>query len=253
VHRDPYRVLRVPATANETEIRAAYCRLAREHHPDVNPSLRAKHHMQQINWAYTVLSNPSIRAEYDMRHGWGRSSRTYTRPHSTVRPKQSYTRPNPYQSTTRTQSKHPYAYEYQRHRWSDAFTREQAYKERSSSDGVFGGVLFLILLILFFRYLQNQSDASFDAMRYRANLSEEVDFILLDQQDRYEQAYEDYLLEQYYAERAKELSDYLWDGAEDLSLYNGDLRFDGYSSSYDDYDPVERHYDYDPAEFYDGY
>lgn len=105
-------------------------------------------------------------------------------------------------------------------------------------------MLLLILLILFSRYMQNQSDASFDARRYQASLSEEVDFIIMEQQYRYELAYEDYLLEQYYAERAEELSEYLWDGAKDLSHYSGDLKFDGYSSPYDDYDPVE---------FYNGY
>ena len=61
-----YEVLGVPKDASDKDIRAAYRRLARKYHPDVNrgdPSAESK--FKEINEAYQVLSNADSRKKYD--------------------------------------------------------------------------------------------------------------------------------------------------------------------------------------------
>jgi hypothetical protein len=53
---DPYEVLGVPRQADLREIRAAYRRLAKQYHPDVNSSPDAAQHMSRINWAYRAAA-----------------------------------------------------------------------------------------------------------------------------------------------------------------------------------------------------
>lgn len=63
---DYYKVLGVDKTAKDDDIKKAYRKLARKHHPDVNPNDRsAKEKFQQINEANEVLSDPEKRAKYD--------------------------------------------------------------------------------------------------------------------------------------------------------------------------------------------
>ena len=63
---DYYEVLAVPKNADVKEIKKAYRRLARKHHPDLHPNDdNAKKKFQQINEAHTVLSDPEKRAKYD--------------------------------------------------------------------------------------------------------------------------------------------------------------------------------------------
>lgn len=64
--RDPYEVLGVGRSANETEIKSAFRKLAALHHPDKNPGdTDAQGRFTEINHAYQILSNPQKRAAYD--------------------------------------------------------------------------------------------------------------------------------------------------------------------------------------------
>lgn len=64
--RDYYQVLGVNRNASAKEIKQAYRRLARKHHPDVNPGDKsAEAKFKEINEAYEVLSNPEKRRKYD--------------------------------------------------------------------------------------------------------------------------------------------------------------------------------------------
>lgn len=63
---DYYKVLGVSKTASQDDIRAAYRKLARKHHPDLNPNDKeANKKFQQINEANEVLSDPEKRKKYD--------------------------------------------------------------------------------------------------------------------------------------------------------------------------------------------
>jgi DnaJ domain len=67
VSDDFYGVLQVEPQAGDEAIRAAYRRLARLYHPDLNADPAAAERMRRINAAYAVLSDPSRRAAYDAR------------------------------------------------------------------------------------------------------------------------------------------------------------------------------------------
>ena len=63
---DPYQLLGVPRTATDEEIRAAYRRLAKQHHPDLNPGRRgSEDRFKQVSAAYALLSDPQKRARFD--------------------------------------------------------------------------------------------------------------------------------------------------------------------------------------------
>ncbi|HSH39362.1 MAG TPA: DnaJ domain-containing protein, partial [Chthoniobacterales bacterium] len=64
--RDYYETLGVSKTASEDEIKSAFRKLAREHHPDVaKDKATAEEKFKQINEAYEVLSDPHKREKYD--------------------------------------------------------------------------------------------------------------------------------------------------------------------------------------------
>ncbi|KAK4362181.1 hypothetical protein RND71_017422 [Anisodus tanguticus] len=62
---DYYSTLGVPKSANSKEIKAAYRRLARQYHPDVNKEPNAPEKFKKIKDAYEVLSDDKKRALYD--------------------------------------------------------------------------------------------------------------------------------------------------------------------------------------------
>jgi curved DNA-binding protein len=65
VARDYYEVLGIGRDASPDEIQAAYRRLARANHPDVNSDPAAEDRFKEVNEAYHVLSDPEMRRRYD--------------------------------------------------------------------------------------------------------------------------------------------------------------------------------------------
>jgi curved DNA-binding protein len=65
-YKDYYAVLGVPRTATQTEIKKAYRKKAREHHPDAKPGdAAAERTFKDVNEANAVLSDPDKRKQYD--------------------------------------------------------------------------------------------------------------------------------------------------------------------------------------------
>lgn len=63
--KDYYKILGVPPEADEKEIKAAYRKLARKYHPDVNADAEAESKFKEVAEAYKVLKDAEKRAEYD--------------------------------------------------------------------------------------------------------------------------------------------------------------------------------------------
>ncbi|MGH3948456.1 MAG: molecular chaperone DnaJ [Pseudonocardiaceae bacterium] len=64
--RDYYGILGIAKNATDQEIKRAYRKLARELHPDVNPSEDAQHRFGEVTTAYEVLSDPQKRKIVDL-------------------------------------------------------------------------------------------------------------------------------------------------------------------------------------------
>src|SRR5690606_3869488 len=69
---DYYKVLGIDKSATNADIKKAYRKAARKHHPDLNPNNKeAEKTFQQINEANEVLSDPKKREKYDQYgKGW---------------------------------------------------------------------------------------------------------------------------------------------------------------------------------------
>ena len=63
-YKDYYQILGLPKTATEKEIKAAYRKLARQHHPEVNAGDKtAEDKFKNVGEAYEVLSDADKRAK----------------------------------------------------------------------------------------------------------------------------------------------------------------------------------------------
>jgi DnaJ-class molecular chaperone len=66
VAKDPYKVLGVPRSASQDDLRKAYRKLAKQFHPDVNPGDdAAEENFKAITAAYDLLSDEKKRAQFD--------------------------------------------------------------------------------------------------------------------------------------------------------------------------------------------
>lgn len=77
-YKDYYNILGVSRNATEKEIKAAYRKLAREYHPDVNPGAADK--FKDINEAYEALKDPEKRKLYDSLGANWRQGQNFTPP-----------------------------------------------------------------------------------------------------------------------------------------------------------------------------
>lgn len=74
--KDFYAVLGVPKDVSEQDLKKRYRKLAREHHPDQHPGdAQAEAKFKEISEAYSVLSDPQQRAEYDQIRAMGGGAR----------------------------------------------------------------------------------------------------------------------------------------------------------------------------------
>jgi DnaJ-class molecular chaperone len=66
VAADPYQVLGVSKNASQEDIQQAYRKLAKKHHPDLNPgNKKAEERFKDIGTAYDILGDPEKRARFD--------------------------------------------------------------------------------------------------------------------------------------------------------------------------------------------
>jgi hypothetical protein len=84
--RTYYETLEIKSDASQQEIKAAYIRLARQYHPDLNNDITDSR-MIELNQIYGVLSNPEKKKAYDAMH-FPEPARDFRQPFDFTRPRQ---------------------------------------------------------------------------------------------------------------------------------------------------------------------
>ncbi len=88
---DYYKTLGIEKNASADDIKKAYRKLARKHHPDMNPNDKeAEKKFKEINEANEVLSNPENRAKYDKYGEHWKQGEEYERAQQQQRQQQQY-------------------------------------------------------------------------------------------------------------------------------------------------------------------
>ncbi len=111
-----YKILNVPQTATQEEIKKAYYDLAKKYHPDINKEEIEK--FKEINQAYTVLSDNTEKQKYDEGSSSNQQTTSYSR-------SKTYHYGNGYNQTYR----HYYQQTYQSKHSSHYPEQDQFYKQ----------------------------------------------------------------------------------------------------------------------------
>lgn len=78
-NKDFYAILGVPKDVSAADLKKAYRKLARQHHPDSNPgNAKAEARFKEISEAHAVLSDPEQRQEYDQMRAMGAGAPRFT-------------------------------------------------------------------------------------------------------------------------------------------------------------------------------
>lgn len=78
--KDYYQILGVDSDAEKADIKTAYRKLARKHHPDLNPGKEAEEKFKEVAEAWEVLGDDERRAEYDELRRYGGTDRGFEPP-----------------------------------------------------------------------------------------------------------------------------------------------------------------------------
>lgn len=92
---DPYEILGVPRSASAGDIKKAFRKLARDHHPDIHPDdPGAKERFTSLSGAYDLLKDPQLRKRFDAgeidANGQERHDRPFYRDHAASAEGQTY-------------------------------------------------------------------------------------------------------------------------------------------------------------------
>mmetsp|Transcript_17752 Transcript_17752/g.41494 ORF Transcript_17752/g.41494 Transcript_17752/m.41494 type:complete len:543 (-) Transcript_17752:36-1664(-) len=112
-----YDILGVPRQASHEEIKAAFRRMAKQYHPDVNPHEDSTARFQEINRAYQVLSDEAARQQYNVETPFDKHGSPQTR---TTEPRRQWYESSPFKtntvSDTQTAANHKEEWPYTRYR-----------------------------------------------------------------------------------------------------------------------------------------
>lgn len=137
-----YDILNVPKNADSEEIKKSFRNLAMKYHPDKNPNNKAaEEKFKKVNEAYTILSDPEKRRNYDL-GGFSDTfqSAQYERQHSSYG---GYGQ-NPFGGT----DDDPFGFDWQK-MWNEARDKNAQYTKNTQKRSKLSTLLYGILSIIF--------------------------------------------------------------------------------------------------------